>query len=219
MNSANDGPGTGGSLAGSGVSRETQDRLAALLALVRRWNPVVNLVGRGDLAVLEHRHLADSLRLLPLLPPNLDRAIDLGSGGGFPGLVLAIASGVPFSLIESDQRKAAFLAEAAMQLQAPVRVVPRRIEDAGVDAARVVTARALASLPKLLTLAAPLLSEGGSCLFLKGRDVTIEIDAARLEWEFECTLVPGGTADGGAVLRVGNPVRRTGTPPSRGTPP
>lgn len=197
------------------VSRETQERLGQLLALVRQWNPVVNLVGRGDLAVLEGRHLADSLRLLPLLPRGLYRAIDLGSGAGFPGLVLAVASDLQFDLIESDQRKAAFLAEAAMRIGASARVVARRIEDAGVAPARLLTARALAPLPKLLELAAPLLTDDGECLFLKGRDAAAEIEAASQDWSFSCA-VTGDAAEGGVVLRVGGIARRAGTPPSHG---
>lgn len=198
------------------VSRETWDRLSALLGLVRRWNPVVNLVARGDLRSLEQRHLADSLRLLPLLPPDPGRAIDLGSGGGFPGLVLAIASGRPFDLIEADQRKAAFLSEAALQLAAPVRVVAHRIEEAGVPPVGLVTARALAPLPKLLSLAAPFLMDGGTCLFLKGRDAEAEIAAAAVEWVFTHDLVREGGPDAGAVLRVQGIARRAGAPPSRG---
>ena len=108
----------------------TEARLREFAALVAAWNPRINLVGAADLPALWERHIEDCLQLVPLLPAGLDRAIDLGSGAGFPGLVLAIATDIPFDLIEADRRKAAFLAEAAHRLGAPVRVHACRIEAA-----------------------------------------------------------------------------------------
>ncbi|WP_297444127.1 16S rRNA (guanine(527)-N(7))-methyltransferase RsmG [Acidocella sp.] len=160
-----------------------QDPKLRLFAdLVAKWSPRINLISKSDLPHLWARHIEDSLRLLPFLPPNLDRAIDLGSGAGFPGLVVCIATGIKFELIESDARKAAFLLEAARQTGAPAKIHNCRIEAAKLDPARLITARALAPLDKLLGLAAPLLTEDGFCLFPKGRTAPDELTAATRLW-------------------------------------
>ncbi len=148
------------------------------------------------------RHIADSLQLVPLMPPALDRAIDLGSGAGFPGLILALATGVPFDLIEADQRKAAFLREAARITGAPVHVHAVRIEAADLPPAPLITARALAPLPKLLGLAAPLLAPGGQCLFLKGADVQTELTHAAAQWHMQVERIPSRTAPDACILRI-----------------
>ena len=184
------------------VSRETADRLDRFLALVLAWNPTINLVGKQDAAQLRHRHLDDSLALLPHLPPDFERAIDLGSGGGFPGLVLAIATGRPFDLVESDQRKAAFLREAARITEAPATVHAERIERVRLAPAPLVTARALAPLPALLGWATPLLAPGGVCVFPKGRTVDEELTAARLQWHMRVEQWSNPLAPDAYILRL-----------------
>jgi 16S rRNA (guanine527-N7)-methyltransferase len=180
-------------------SREALDSFVALLL---RWNRTINLVSRRDEDAIWERHIADSLQLVPLLPPGATRAIDLGSGGGFPGLVLAHATRIPFDLIEADQRKAVFLREAARLLQAPVQVHAARIEDTVVPPAPVVTARALARLPRLLDLAAPKLAIGGVGLFLKGAASSAELTDARREWHMRVEQQPSRTAPGAVVYKV-----------------
>lgn len=175
--------------------------------LLLRWNRTVNLIARRDEAVLWERHIEDSLQLVPLLPAGLTRAIDLGSGAGFPALVLAIATGVRFELIEADQRKAAFLSEAARETGAPVVVHAGRIEATDVPPAMLVTARALAPLPRLLTLAAPKLAPGGICLFLKGAGVGSELTAARAEWHMRVEQTPSRTSGDGSILRISEVAR------------
>ena len=150
------------------VPPETMGRLRAFMALLLRWNATINLIGRGDADQLWARHVADSLRLRRFIAPGTARAIDLGSGAGFPGLVLAVATGVPFALVESDRRKAAFLGEAIRATGAPATVHSCRIESALLDPAPLVTARALAPLPRLLDLAHRLVTPSGICLFPKG---------------------------------------------------
>ena len=189
------------------VSRETQARLDAYAALLTRWNARINLVAPRDLPQLWERHIADSLQLAPLIPPGVTRAIDLGSGGGFPGLVLAIATGLSVDLVESDQRKAAFLREAARITAAPARVHAARIESLTLDPAQLVTARALAPLPQLLDLAAPLLAPGGMCLFLKGANAPSELTAATAEWHMEAETIPSRTGGGGCILQIRDVVR------------
>ena len=168
------------------VSRETSERLDAYAQMLLRWNRTINLVGRTDLAQLRQRHIDDCLRLVPVLPPAGDGAADLGSGAGLPGLVLAIATGRHFHLVESDERKAAFLAEAARLTQAPVVVHPCRIEAVALPPVALVTARALAPLSTLLGMAAPMLLPDGECLFLKGASAPDEIKEAREHWQFAC---------------------------------
>jgi 16S rRNA (guanine527-N7)-methyltransferase len=178
-------------------------RLRTFAELLLRWNAALNLIAPRDADVLWERHIADSLQLVPLMPPDVARGIDLGTGGGFPGLVLAIATGVPFDLIESDRRKASFLRTVVLETGAPASVHCCRIEDAVVPPAPLVTARALAPLPRLLPLAAPLLTQDGVCLLLKGARAEEELAAAEKDWTMDVQRVPSRTGPGGVVLRIG----------------
>lgn len=182
------------------VSRETVERLELYAALLTRWNPSINLVSPRDLPNLWDRHIADSLQLAPLI--SADHATDLGSGGGFPGLVLAIATGCRMTLIESDQRKAAFLREAARVTGCEVTVLATRIEQAKVAPAPLITARALAALPQLLRWAAPLLTPGGTCLFLKGTRAEDELTQAAAEWQMSVTRIPSRVHPDGVILQL-----------------
>jgi 16S rRNA (guanine527-N7)-methyltransferase len=186
------------------VSRETAQALEHFVALLLRWNRTINLISRRDEGSLWHRHIADSLQLVPLMRPMPERAIDLGSGAGFPGLLLALATGVPFDLTEADQRKAAFLREAARVTRAPVQVHAVRVEEARLAPAPLVTARALAPLVRLLPLAAPLLAPDGRCLFLKGPDIGIELTHAAAEWHMHAERFPSITDPRACILRVSN---------------
>jgi 16S rRNA (guanine527-N7)-methyltransferase len=181
------------------ASRDRLDRFAALLL---QWNAKLNLIAAGDAAVVWERHIADSLQLVPLLPSGADRGIDLGTGGGFPGLILAIVTGLPFDLIESDRRKASFLRTAVQATAAPAIVHACRIEAVAVPPAPLVTARALAPLPRLLPLAARLLAPDGVALFLKGARLDAELAAARQAWTMVAELVPSQTSAEGVILRV-----------------
>jgi 16S rRNA (guanine527-N7)-methyltransferase len=182
-----------------GATRERLERFAALLL---HWNATLNLIAPADAPVLWQRHIADSLQLVPLLPEGVERAIDLGSGGGFPGLVLAIATGVHFDLIESDRRKASFLRSAVLETAAPATVHACRIEQADLPPARLVTARALAPLPRLLPLASRLLASDGVCLFLKGARVDQELADAAADWTMQVDRVPSQTGGDGVILRL-----------------
>lgn len=169
----------------SALSPDVEARLRAYAALLARWTQRINLVSRGDEGQIWERHVLDSLRLRPLIPAGTDRAIDLGSGAGLPGLVLAVATGIPFALVESDRRKAAFLGEAQRVTGAPVELHCTRIEQAALAPAPLVTARALAPLDALLGLAAPLLRPGGTALFPKGARAADELAAARRRWRMQ----------------------------------
>jgi 16S rRNA (guanine527-N7)-methyltransferase len=181
----------------------TTARLDAFTDLLLRWNARINLVADRDAEAVRTRHIADSLQLLPLLPEGDGPVGDLGSGGGFPGLVLAIASRRPFHLVESDRRKAAFLTEAAAQLGLThVRVHPQRIEAARLPPLAAVTARALAPLTDLLPHAARLLAPGGIALFPKGRTAEDELTAALMHWTLRVERFQSRTAPDATLLRL-----------------
>ena len=177
-------------------------RLRLFTDLVQKWSPRINLVSKSDLSHLRERHIEDSLRLLPHLPPNLERGIDLGSGAGFHGLILCIVTGIPFDLVESDARKAAFLSEAARLTGAPAKIHNTRIEAANLPRARLITARALAPLDKLLGLAESFLREDGFCLFPKGRHLSDELTAAAALWHMKVERLAISTEGESCILKV-----------------
>jgi 16S rRNA (guanine527-N7)-methyltransferase len=181
------------------VSRETWERLDGLVAILLKWQKTTNLVAPSTLAEVWIRHIADSLQLLTIVP-NARAWVDLGSGGGFPGLVVACAMadhpGGKIDLVESNQKKSAFLREAARILGVPAIVHAQRIEDfisVPVQSFDVVSARALAPLDKLMGYASPLLKTGAVGLFPKGQDVESELTAASKSWTIEADLVPSVT--------------------------
>lgn len=187
-----------------GVSRETLGRLETYAGLLRNWQKTINLVAPRTLDEIWHRHFADSAQIYALIPTGARRLVDLGSGAGFPGLVLAImAAGDParaalkVALVESDTRKAAFLREVARTLGIAVDIIPARIESekirAIVERIDCVTSRALAPLPRLLELSSPLFDAGTTGLFLKGREVASEIREAERDWSFALSLQPSRT--------------------------
>lgn len=194
------------------VSRETEQRLDVIVALLEKWQRTINLVAPASLPQLWTRHVADSLQLIPLAG-DVRRWVDLGSGGGFPGLVVAAVLAerpdADVTLVESDSRKAAFLREAARLAELPVTVLPSRIEQVAAVLApgvEVVSARALAPLPRLLELAAPFLAQGATGLFLKGQDVDNELTQAAKSWRIDAEMRASLTDGGGHVLIVRNAV-------------
>jgi 16S rRNA (guanine527-N7)-methyltransferase len=199
------------------ISRETVDRLKTYEALLRQWQKTINLIAPGTLDEIWHRHFADSAQLLRLAPSEAKSWLDLGSGAGFPGLVVAIMlqerGGPAVTLIESDGRKAAFLREVARQTGAVVDIFHGRIESqsthAKVRKVDVISARALAALDRLLELAAPYAGKDTKFLFLKGKEAEREIEEAGRTWVFDCTRVPSITDEEGRVLVIENLRPRT----------
>ncbi|HVJ76534.1 MAG TPA: 16S rRNA (guanine(527)-N(7))-methyltransferase RsmG [Hyphomicrobium sp.] len=183
------------------ISRETLDRLKTYAQLLVRWQKTINLVAPSTLGDLWHRHFADSAQLWRYRPPEARVWLDIGSGAGFPGLVLAIlgaeAGATHHILIESDSRKAAFLREVGRETGITVDILGMRIENpqtcAKVSAVDCITARALAPLPRLLEMSAPYFSPSTLGLFLKGRDVAAEIEQAAESWRFAYELKPSVT--------------------------
>jgi len=194
---------------GSELPTDVAERLEAFIALLLAWTLRLNLIGRGTHEQIWTRHIADSLQLLPLIPPLAHDAIDVGSGAGLPGIVMAIAQpNLPMTLVESDQRKAAFLRHVAYSLALPnITVIAGRIEATNIQA-DVITARALAPLPKLLELVAPHLRTGGCALLLKGDGVEDELTAASLRWTFRTARVGSCTDPDGVILHLSEIARR-----------
>jgi 16S rRNA (guanine527-N7)-methyltransferase len=180
-------------------NRQTLD---AYVALLRKWNATINLVSAADMPLLWPRHIEDSLQLGTIAGPLPSRAIDLGSGAGFPGLILAIAYGIEVDLIEQDQRKAAFLREAIMITRAPAHVHATKIERAKVAPAPLVVSRALATLPILLGWSHPLLTADGFCLFSKSSAAEGEITRAERQWSMRIDRLPSRTDPNGVILRI-----------------
>ena len=194
------------------VSRESLDRLATYVKLLGSWQTRINLVGPSTLPDVWHRHIEDSLQLLPYLPKATGQIVDLGSGAGFPGLVLAIVSDSHTELIESNGKKAAFLREVIRQTRAPASVHQSRIEDwtaknRGLDV-RLVTSRALAPLPQLLAYSEPFFRSGAIALFHKGQDVDKEVTDAHNGWIFEAIKHKSLTDPSGTILEIRGARRR-----------
>jgi 16S rRNA (guanine527-N7)-methyltransferase len=184
------------------VSRETLARLETYAVLLRKWQKAINLVSRDSLDDLWRRHMLDSAQLFPLLPENNGVLVDLGSGAGFPGLVLAVLGVPAVHLVESDARKCAFLREAARGLGVAVQIHNCRAEEMPVIAADVVTARALAPLPGLLDLAERFLGSHTICLFLKGKGVDEELTRAGERWNMTLTRQSSASDPSGTILRL-----------------
>lgn len=187
------------------VSRETRDQLEALTLTLGRWQKAINLVGKATLEDIWVRHILDSAQLAPLIPRTAKNLTDLGSGGGFPGLVVAaMRPDLEVTLIESDARKGAFLGEAGrrMGLANQPKVVISRIEAAPPAKADVVTARALAPLSQLLVWASPHRADPAICLFHKGKGWQGEVSEAQKDWDLEAQPFSSVTDRESVLLRV-----------------
>lgn len=193
--------------AAAGVSRDTLAQLEAYAGLLRKWQGAVNLVGRDTLDDLWRRHILDSAQLARHLPAGARVVTDLGSGAGFPGLVVSLVADIHVHLIEATGRKAAFLQEAARLTRARVTLHRGRIESLTPWPSDVITARALAPLDQLLTWAAPFLGPATSgvqplCLFLKGAQAMKELTEARKSWNIDVERISSLTDPAGCVLSI-----------------
>ncbi|MEZ5911129.1 MAG: 16S rRNA (guanine(527)-N(7))-methyltransferase RsmG [Paracoccaceae bacterium] len=194
------------------VSRETQARLGTFEALLKKWNPAINLVSASTLPEFHKRHILDSAQLFSLRPADARRWVDLGSGGGLPGLVVAIlaadaAPGMETVLIESDARKAAFLNTVIRELSLSARVICGRIEAVAPQSGDVVSARALAPLDRLLGYGARHMAPGGTALFPKGANHEAEVAMALETWTFSLQKYPSMADPRAAILKIGDITR------------
>jgi len=188
------------------VSRETLGRLKLFVGLLRDWNSRINLVSAKSLDDVWRRHVWDSAQLAEWIPASTTSLIDLGTGAGFPGLILALVlrerGGIKTVLYEATTKKCSFLAEAAARTGAPVEIRNGRIENADREAFDVVTARALAPLTKLLSYAQRFQGQVTTNLFLKGQSLGAELTEARKSWKMKVMKHPSRSDPTGTVLEV-----------------
>lgn len=198
----------------AGVPRETLVHLIVYKEILDHAQARLNLVGPATLPEAWNRHFFDSAQLLPLIPKTARRVIDLGSGAGFPGLVLAILEPrLDVHLVEGNRHKAGFLAEVARRTGAARRVTIHATRIAHVTpklagSAAVVTARALAELEELLSLAAPLLAAGGTAIFPKGAKAEAELTRAGKRWKMRAERIPSRSDPSGTILRISHLARK-----------
>lgn len=195
-------------LLGRDVSRETLESLEVHLELLKKWNPAINLVSQGTLSDGWTRHILDSAQVYAYAGVSEGHWLDFGTGGGFPGLVCAILArdldpNLRFTLVESDKRKASFLLNAARSLNLNTTISAKRIESLPPQQADIVSARAVASLRRLLEYAEPHLKTGGKCLFPKGENHPKEIEEASDFWSFKLSQRASITESNAAILVLG----------------
>lgn len=191
------------------VSRETMVDLEKLAELLVKWNKTINLVSKSTLDGLWARHILDSAQVWARRPESVENWVDLGSGGGFPALVLAAiakheAPVLEFHMIESDARKCAFLRNVSRETSLKTTVHTCRIESAPDIKADVVSARALASVDKLLEMSGNFLKQDAFCLFLKGQGCAIEVKNAQESWRFESETTESISDSAGEILKIWN---------------
>ena len=191
------------------VSRETMERLEIYATLLRKWTKRINLVAPGTVDVLWERHFTDSAQILTLAPQAATKWVDLGSGGGFPGAVVALMASATrpdfiMTLIESDQRKATFLRAVVRETDTKLNVLAKRAEAANPSHADIVTARALAPLERLLGYVSHHICEKGIALLPKGANASSEVELARKTWSFTCESIPSMTDNQAAILKIGD---------------
>jgi len=187
------------------VSRETLDRLKDYVDLLTAWNRRINLVGRDTIGDVWRRHILDSAQLFPLIPSKARTVVDLGSGAGLPGLVLAIMGAPEVHLIESDKKKVVFLQEALRITKTNAVIHPKRIDRVAPFAVDVITARALAPLSELLEISQRLSGPKTIFLFLKGRKVEQELTDTVKTWNMRIDRRPSLTDESGCILRLETP--------------
>lgn len=196
-------------LPGLDVSRETERLLGVFAELVGKWTAKINLISSQSLADIWARHILDSAQLYGFAPQNKQHWVDLGSGGGFPGIVISILGRdrpnvLSVTLVESDQRKAAFLRTAARELGLSIRILTTRIGETPPLHADILSARALGPLSVLLGYADRHLSATGAAIFPKGRTAPGEIETARQKWLFDLAVSPSMTDPAAQILRIEN---------------
>lgn len=184
------------------VSRETFDKLTAYVALLEKWQPRINLIANSTVTDIWHRHVLDSAQLVSHIPAGTKTILDVGSGGGFPGLVLAIMTDATVHLVESDQRKSIFLQTVIRELQLTAVVHNHRLESLPPMAPDLITARALASVEKLLILLESQLASGPDCLFLKGAKVDEELTILTGYPNITASKFQSASSSDGVVLKL-----------------
>ncbi|MGE3714748.1 MAG: 16S rRNA (guanine(527)-N(7))-methyltransferase RsmG [Alphaproteobacteria bacterium] len=184
------------------VSHETLNHFDSYFFLLQKWQKQINLTSHSE--EIWERHFIDSVQLANFLPDKKISIIDIGSGGGFPSIPLAILGYDNITMIESDTKKCVFLKEALRVTFSQGNVLNTRIEQVKNTSASIVTSRACADLQTLLKYSFPFVSHGTICLFLKGKKYAMEIETAKENWEFDCKFTPSITSSEGVVLTITN---------------
>ena len=198
-----------------GVSRETIERFEAYQAILTKWAARINLVGASTLAAFWHRHILDSVQILPLARPAAATWVDFGSGAGFPGLVIAALlqsrDGAQVSLIEASAKRCGFLREAARVMQVRVEIVNAKLEHVTPRPVDIITARAFTALDRLLAYGEPWQGPQTQALFPKGEEVSAELAQASTNWLFKSTLHPSVSDARGCIVEITDCRARTGS--------
>lgn len=201
-----DGFGPDDAVALTGVSRETLGRVHAYLEVLDAWRERINLIGPGEGRHLWRRHVLDSLQLIGQIPADATKIVDVGSGAGFPGLIIACAMaerpGVNVTLVEKSVRKCEFLEAAIAEVGLPARVLNVRIEEAPREKFDLMTARALAPLPRLLGYGYAWLKPSGNAVLMKGKDAAAELAEARKDWTFDVSDRASLSSAEGRILTI-----------------
>ncbi|QYX56996.1 16S rRNA (guanine(527)-N(7))-methyltransferase RsmG [Roseovarius sp. SCSIO 43702] len=189
------------------ISGDTKEKLAVYAELLRKWNPKINLVSKDTLQSIEDRHFKDSAQLFHLDGRQSGRWVDLGSGGGFPGMIIAILASEldrdrKVTLVESDSRKCAFLRTVSRETSTPVEILNDRVENVPELDAATLSARALAPLDRLLNHCERHLCPSGTALFPKGAEWEKELNAARVKWRFDCEAIRSATNANARILKI-----------------
>lgn len=187
---------------GQNVSRETFLALGVYHEELIKWQKAINLISKTTVEEIEERHFLDSAQILKFIPPSTKTIIDVGSGAGFPGLVLSLLQPTSVTLIESDQRKATFLNHIILKTNSTAKVICDRVETLGSLKADLITARGFAPLKRLLELTAPLFTPSTTFLLLKGKSYLEEINEAQRGWDFKVSVHSSITDCQGKILEV-----------------
>ncbi len=190
------------------VSPETFHRFYLYHDLLVKWQEKINLIGNDSLPKIWERHFLDSLQLIPLIPKSVKPLIDFGTGAGFPGMVLAMYGIANVHLIESDHKKISFLKEVARITKTDVSIYPERIENIKIADVGIIVARALSDLERLLEYSSRYVSHETTCLFPKGKNYAMEIEAAKEKWQFDYKITKSITDKDGVMVIVSNLKRR-----------
>ena len=193
---------------GISVSRETFDRLKLYHDILIRWQRAYNLISDSTLSYSWERHFLDSAQLISYISSSTRTIVDLGSGAGFPGIVIALLKDIPTFLVESNHKKSSFLREIKRATGAPIEIISRRIEDLPSLQGDIVVARAVSDLSTLLRYASLHLKKEGFCLFLKGKDVEKEIKEAQAMWQFSEKKYPSIIDCTGIILEIKGIIRK-----------
>ncbi|AIL13588.1 hypothetical protein IM40_09015 [Candidatus Paracaedimonas acanthamoebae] len=187
---------------GQNVSRETFLALGGYHEELIKWQKAINLISKSTLGEIEERHFLDSAQLLKFVPPSAQSIVDVGSGAGFPGLILSLLQHIPVILIESDQRKATFLNHVILKTKSTAKVICDRVETLEGLKVDLITARGFAPLERLFELTMPLFTSSTTFLLLKGKSHLDEISEAQKEWDFKVNVHSSITDCQGKILEV-----------------